>query len=397
MARVQHSNHVADKHEQQKSAQEAAAVLKAVPTACLGNYVVAVEAAQPGSPKGQQTKRNLMLPARRKPLMYNRHPVYVQYFGVSSSEQRRKNKTHAREPHFIFMSSTRRCWVVATKVGQEKGHLLRMSEAAPSTHSSSPAGSAAAAIPTNATDGSGAELPAPMWQVFAPGGWKDAPSVASWVAETKMAKLHRLLNEALTAGQFDAAGVRAIQAKLAHSSGGLDEHIQAVQKRLASLRSLPSLTQAESLELSARYQGATKAPSARRTVTVSNTQSKDIVGSQAETGQQGYPKRYRQLLEVIAKIHPDGWLQYAQERPKHALKLVQCKLDEGEVLAVHKMMSALRPKAPLEKLCNCQPCSDQRAKERLAAERKAQEERINKQLTEMRNQSGGGGRGSPHN
>ena len=388
LARIQHSNHVADKHEQQKSAQEAAAVLKAVPTACLGNYVVGFEAAQPGSPKGK-AKRNVV-PARRKPLMYNRHAVYVQYFGISSSEQRRKERTHGRASHFIFMSSTRRCWVVAPTLGQEKGHLLRMSEPAPSTHSSSPAGCAAAAIPTNATDGSGAELPGPMWQVFAPGGWKEAPSLASWVAETKMAKLHRLLNEALAAGQFDAAGVRAIQAKLAHSAGGLDEHIQSVEKRLASLRGLPSLTQAESLELFARHQHARTASSKSRKSTSSNVQLNDIGAAQAETGQ-GFPKRYRQLLEVIAKIHPDGWLQYAQERPKHALKLVQCKLDEGEVLAVHKMMSALRPKAPLNKLCNCQPCSDQRAKERLAAERKAQEERISKQLAEMRNHSGGRG------
>ena len=133
--------------------------------------------------------------------------------------------------------------------------------------------------------------------------------------------------------------------------------------------------------------GSTAPPGAGEKDSKGSSSGGGAGGGGAAGRRKDLPKRYRQLLEVTAKLHPEGWMQFAAENPQHALKLVQCKLDDGEVLAVHQMMAAVQPKTALDKLCNCQPCADERARAKAAAEKKAQEDRVAQQLAEMRAQS----------
>lgn len=331
------SSHVVDRLNMEQASAIDAKVTEAIPRACLGWYV-------PVKGTGKHPFQ-----------IHNRHIVLKQYHGVSTSGTRRRNKLKGPPPeHFMFMSAARKVWMVAAEVGQEKGYLLRMKSFQEE--------------PTNAVDGTGNTLPSTPWQVLTD-RWRDVEQIACWREETKMEKLHRLLQEAIQKELLDKSSERTIHGKLAHSKNALDDCIKMLEKRLASLTTLPTI------------RGSS--PSQSNSTTLAK---EDIStgGDRAGHGKTVVPKRYRQLLELFANLHPDGWLKFAEENPKHALQLVQCKLDEGEVLAVHRMMTNVKPKAPPGKLCSCLPCSTARERAREVAALAAKEKRLKEQLEEMR-------------
>ena len=191
------------------------------------------------------------------------------------------------------------------------------------------------------------------------------------MVETSMEKLHRLLKEALAAELFDEQGVRSIQSKVADTKESVEKYVSMVEKRLATLRSLP-------------------APDEGGTTTQRPKASKlraSIPHDRHRPPGDRYPMRYRRLLEVIAKVHPDGWRQFAEENPQYALKCVQCKLDEGEVMAVHSMMTRVRPKTVPTQRCHCGPCVSERERSKEVAARKSQQQLLQQQLQDLRNKN----------
>jgi len=79
-------------------------------------------------------------------------------------------------------------------------------------------------------------------------------------------------------------------------------------------------------------------------------------------------------------------MKFAEENPQHALQLLQCKLDEGRIMAVHKMMTKTRPKKPLLQLCQCEPCVEERQRANVVAQKKEKEDRLQQQLQQLRKQ-----------